>query len=77
MPGELGYYDLRDPSSRAAQADLARAYGIHGFCYYHYWFNGKRLLETPFNEVLRTGSAGLPLLCLLGQRKLDAEVGWC
>ena len=34
------------------QADLARRYGIHGFCYYHYWFNGKRLLERPFNEVV-------------------------
>ncbi len=63
VPGQLGYYDLRDPAARAAQADLARAYGIHGFCYYHYWFNGKRLLETPFNEVLRTGEPDFPF-CL-------------
>lgn len=63
VPGQLGYYDLRDAGVRKAQADLAREYGIHGFCYYHYWFNGKRLLETPFNEVLRTGEPDFPF-CL-------------
>jgi hypothetical protein len=48
---------------RQQQADLARAYGIHGFCYYHYWFNGKRLLERPFHEVLASGEPDLPF-CL-------------
>ena len=51
-------------------------YGIHGFCYYHYWFNGKRLLERPFDEVLRLRPAGLPVLPVLGQRELDAALGW-
>jgi len=60
VPGQLGYYDLRDPASRAAQADLAREHGIHGFCYYHYWFNGRRLLETPFNEVLQSRKPDFP-----------------
>ena len=36
VPGELGYYDLRDPEVRERQADLARTHGIHGFCYYYY-----------------------------------------
>lgn len=63
QPGELGYYDLRDSSVRKAQADLARKHGIYGFCYYHYWFNGKRLLETPFNEVLKSGEPDFPF-CL-------------
>lgn len=62
-PRELGYYDLRDSAARAAQAALAREYGIYGFCYYHYWFNGKRLLETPLNEMLRTRSPDFPF-CL-------------
>ncbi len=63
IPGELGYYDLRDPNVRQAQVDLARTFGIYGFCYYHYWFNGKLLLEQPFNEVLTSGKPELPF-CL-------------
>ena len=59
-PGELGWYDLRDPAIRGAQADLARAHGIHGFCYYHYWFNGRRLLEKPLDAVLATGAPDFP-----------------
>ncbi len=63
LPADLGFYDLRLPEARQAQADLARAYGIHGFCYYHYWFNGRRLLERPFNEVLASGEPDFPF-CL-------------
>lgn len=63
LPGELGYYDLLNPEVRQAQADLAREHGIHGFCYYHYWFNGKMLLEKPFNEVMSAGVPDLPF-CL-------------
>jgi len=63
VPGELGYYDLRSPETRKAQAELARNYGIEGFCYWHYWFNGRRLLEAPFNEVLESGEPDLPF-CL-------------
>src|SRR4029453_15487761 len=44
-PGELGPYDLRDAAVRCAQAELASSFGIDAFCYYHYWFAGKRLLE--------------------------------
>jgi lipopolysaccharide biosynthesis protein len=55
VPGELGYYDLRDPAVREAQADLAARYGIDAFCYYHYWFAGRRLLHQPFDEVLASG----------------------
>jgi lipopolysaccharide biosynthesis protein len=55
LPADLGFYDLRLPDTRLAQAELAREHGIYGFCYYHYWFNGKRLLERPFNEVLHSG----------------------
>jgi lipopolysaccharide biosynthesis protein len=48
LPADLGFYDLRLPEAREAQAELERQYGIHGFCYYHYWFNGRRILERPF-----------------------------
>ena len=60
LPGELGFYDLRAPETRAAQAELARAHGIHGFCYYYYWFNGKRLLHRPLDEVVQSGQPDFP-----------------
>jgi hypothetical protein len=63
VPADLGFYDLRDPDARDAQATLARDYGIHGFCYYHYWFNGRRLLGRPLDEVLATGRPDFPF-CL-------------
>lgn len=63
VPGELGYYDLRDPRVREAQAEMARTHRISGFCYYHYWFGGKRLLHEPFDEMLRLGSPNFPF-CL-------------
>jgi lipopolysaccharide biosynthesis protein len=63
LPADLGFYDLRLPEARQAQADLARQHGIHGFCYYHYWFNGRRLLERPFNEILASGQPRFPF-CL-------------
>jgi len=64
IPADLGYYDLRVSESREAQAELARQYGIEGFCYWHYWFGGgKRLLERPLNEVLRSGKPDFPF-CL-------------
>jgi lipopolysaccharide biosynthesis protein len=63
VPSELGYYDLRDPKARAAQAALAREYGIHGFCYYHYWFGGRRLLHEPIDAMLNDSASSLPF-CL-------------
>jgi hypothetical protein len=63
VPADLGYYDLRDPETRVAQAEMAREYGIEGFCYWHYWFAGKRLLGRPFNEVLKSGEPDFPF-CL-------------
>lgn len=63
MPADLGFYDLRVFETREAQADLAREYGIHGFVYFHYWFEGRRLLERPFDEVLKSGRPNFPF-CL-------------
>lgn len=64
VPADLGYYDLRMPEVREAQAKMAREAGIEGFCYWHYWFgNGKQLLERPFNEVLASGKPDFPF-CL-------------
>ncbi len=63
LPADLGFYDLRLPEAREAQAALASQYGIYGFCYYHYWFNGKRVLERPVDEILRLGTPNFPF-CL-------------
>src|ERR1700712_2769211 len=51
IPADLGFYDQRLPETRAAQATLAARYGIGAFCYFHYWFNGRQILERPFQEV--------------------------
>ncbi len=64
LPADLGFYDLRVPEVQAAQAQLAQQYGIDGFVYYHYWFEGRRLLERPFEQVRASGSPDLPFaLC--------------
>lgn len=64
IPADLGFYDLRLAQARAAQAALARQAGLSGFCYYHYWFAGRRLLEQPFDAVLASGQPAFPfMLC--------------
>jgi hypothetical protein len=60
LPAELGFYDLRVPEVREAQAQLAREHGIHGFCYYYYWFAGRRILQRPLEEVLQSGRPDFP-----------------
>ena len=56
----MGFYDLRLNEARKAQADLARLYSISGFCYYHYWFDGKVLLEKPLQEIIKSGEPDFP-----------------
>jgi Glycosyltransferase WbsX len=64
IPGELGFYDLRLPETREAQAALARKYGVSAFCYWHYWFGGgQTILERPFAEVVKSGQPDFPF-CL-------------
>ena len=63
IPGRLGFYDLRLAETREEQAGLAREAGISGFCYWHYWFNGRRLLDRVFAEVVSSGKPDFPF-CL-------------
>jgi lipopolysaccharide biosynthesis protein len=60
LPADLGYYDLRVPEAREGQADLARRFGVTGFCYWHYWFAGRRLLQRPLEEVVASGTPDFP-----------------
>lgn len=64
LPADLGFYDLRLEEARLAQEELAKQYGIHGFCYYHYWFNGKLILNEPVDRKLKNPKEDLPfMLC--------------
>ena len=64
IPADLGFYDLRLAEVREAQADLAARAGLSGFCYYHYWFSGQRLLHRPMDEILASGRPDFPfMLC--------------
>ena len=59
-PIHLGYYDLRITENMIEQAELAKNYGISGFAYYVYWFNGKTIMEKPLNNMLKEPRVDMP-----------------
>jgi len=63
IPKDLGFYDLRVPETRYKQANLAKEAGVTGFCFWHYWFSGKQLMERVFNEILADSNYTFPF-CL-------------
>lgn len=60
LPADLGFYDLRLEEARLAQEALAKSFGIYGFCYYHYWFNGKLILNEPLDRKIVNAKEDLP-----------------
>jgi GT2 family glycosyltransferase len=63
VPSALGYYDLSEQGVLERQTQLARHAGIHGFCYYYYWFGGQVLLDLPVRRIAETGKPDFPF-CL-------------
>lgn len=64
IPRDLGFYDLAEGDAMRRQIEMARAGGIHGFCFYHYWFDGKRVLDRPMERFLADPGLDFPF-CLM------------
>lgn len=79
VPANLGFYDLRCVETQIAQAELASAHGVGAFCYYHYWFNGRRVLHRPLEQMLEHRSISMPFfLCWANEnwtRRWDGRDG--
>lgn len=60
VPADLGFYDLRLPEVREAQVKLAKEAGVTAFCYYHYWFGGKQMMQDILEDVVRRGKPDFP-----------------
>lgn len=63
LPGELGFYDTRIKDVLARQIELAKQYGIYGFCFHHYFFESKPVMRAPFNQMLAHADLDIPF-CL-------------
>ena len=60
LPADLGFSDLRLPNAMDAQIMMARRFGVFGFCFYYYWFNGRRLLNRPLDQYLERRDPDFP-----------------
>ena len=76
VPLNNNYYNLLDSETQVWQANLAKKYGVYGFCYYHYWFDGKLLLEKPMENMLSNQEVDLPFcICWANEPWTKAWVG--
>ena len=60
VPLNDNYYNLLDDNVKIWQAKIAKEHGVYGFCYYHYWFSGKMLLEKPMEQMLKNKAVDIP-----------------
>lgn len=60
IPLSNNYYNLLDIDTLKWQVKLAKKYGIYGFCYYHYWFDGKMLMNKPMELLLSDSTIDMP-----------------
>jgi lipopolysaccharide biosynthesis protein len=63
LPSDFGFYDLRVRETRRDQIEMAKQFGIDGFCYHYYWFSGKRILNMPLDDMLADSESDMPF-CL-------------
>lgn len=76
IPENGNYYNLLDDKIKIWQSNLAKRYGVYGFCYYHYWFNGHLLLEKPMEQMLKNSNVTLPFcICWANEAWTKAWVG--
>lgn len=52
IPLHNNYYNLLEHGVMEWQTSLAKKAGIYGFCFYHYWFEGRMVLEKPVEMLL-------------------------
>lgn len=71
-----GMYDPRDREVLLRQVKLAQKYGIHGFMFYHYWFDGKLMLEKPMETFFHNKDLNLKFcVCWANETWTRAWVG--
>ena len=76
VPLGQNYYNLLDDNVKIWQSKIAQEHGIYGFCYYHYWFSGKLLLEKPMEQMLLNKNITIPFcICWANEQWTKAWVG--
>ena len=64
LPLDLGYYDLRLIETMHKQAEMAKKSGIHAWCFYHYCFGNKRIMDVPVNNFLNDKTLDMPFILM-------------